>query len=112
MSLIKNLQKALDNLDKIATAVSTADTVAHDVETTVANPNVSTGEKIATAAVQVAETVAPAVITAATGSPSIVKILTAVQQLVLVVEEVKTDLKRDAPNLWAEIESAFPSVAK
>lgn len=46
------------------------------------------------------------------GAASVVKILTAAQQLLLVIEEVKKELATTAPTLWAEIVSAFPSLEK
>ncbi len=135
MSLIKALQQAMSDISKIAAAVPQVAAVVAEVSTAAAAPvnNPATVAVVATPAasagatatiasvnapatvLSTVESVASEALTVASfipGAAPIVKILTAAQQLFLVIEEVKTDLEKSNPAIWGEICSVFPALAK
>lgn len=103
MSVIKDLQHIMTKRIAAAAIASTTNDVKPDTET-------SLKSIVENAAVDVVQEFAGSALTNVIGAGSIVKVFTAVQQLVLTLEEVKSDIQKNNPEIWAEITSAFPSL--
>lgn len=107
MSIVSDLQKLL--AAKVA-ELDRAPTI--DAPTAVPAPTPSLAKVAEAAAVDVATTIGATYLHDSIGASNVVKIITAAQQLILTIDEVKTDIKNNSPEVWAQIVSAFPALGK